>query len=40
LVDVANDLNMEISEDDQEDWDIYWIDSQIMPNFVMKMKSY
>ena len=31
---------MRLSEDDEEDWDIWWIDGPILPTLLFKMKPY
>jgi hypothetical protein len=40
LKDVAEELNFTISMDEEEDYDIYWIDGPITPAFLMKMQLY
>jgi len=33
-------LNYNLSYDEEEDYDIYWIDGPIAPTFLMKMQPY
>lgn len=42
LRDVAEALDFYVSLNDQEDpeWDIYWLDSMINPQFLFKMQMY
>jgi tubulin polyglutamylase TTLL6/13 len=40
LKDVADDLNYTLSYDEDEDWDIWWIDGPVNPTFLMKMQTY
>jgi len=37
LKDVADELNFVLSYEEDEDWDIYWIDGPITPTFLLKM---
>ena len=40
LKDVADELNFVLSYDEEEDWDIYWIDGPVAPTFLLKMQLY
>ena len=40
LKDVADEMNFLLSYDDEEDYDVYWIDGPIAPTFLLKMQSY
>lgn len=40
LQDVADEMNMRLSYDDEEDWDIWWIDGPILPTLLFRMKPY
>ena len=40
LKDVADEMNFVLSYEEDEDWDIYWIDGPIAPTFLLKMQSY
>jgi len=40
LRDVADDLNYSLTYEEEEDWDIYWLDGPITPAFMMKMQNY
>jgi len=40
LKDIGDELNYNISYDEEEDWDIYWIDGPIAPTFLLKMQAY
>ncbi|CDW87803.1 tubulin-tyrosine ligase family protein [Stylonychia lemnae] len=40
LKDVAEDLNFNLSYEEEEDWDIYWIDGPVAPAFLLKMQAY
>lgn len=33
-------MNYTLSYDEEEDWDIYWLDGPVAPNFLMKMHNY
>jgi hypothetical protein len=37
LKDVSDELNFVLSYEEEEDWDIYWIDGPITPTFLLKM---
>lgn len=37
LKDVADEINFVLSYEEEEDWDIYWIDGPITPTFLLKM---
>jgi hypothetical protein len=37
LKDVADEINFVLSYDEEEDWDIYWIDGPVAPTFLLKM---
>jgi len=38
--DVARECNLKTSVDEEEDWDIWWIDGPIVPALLVKMKNY
>ena len=42
MKDVAEALNlyMSISDQDEPDWDLYWLDGPIVPAFLFRMQSY
>jgi hypothetical protein len=40
LKDVGDELNYVLSYEEEEDWDIYWIDGPITPTFLLKMQAY
>jgi hypothetical protein len=40
LKDVAEELNFNLSYDEEDDWDIYWIDGPIAPTFLLRMQPY
>ena len=40
LQDCADETDFRLSLDDEEDWDIWWIDGPIIPALLFKMKSY
>jgi hypothetical protein len=40
LKDVADEINFVLSYDEEEDWDIYWIDGPVAPTFLLKMQLY
>ncbi len=40
LRDVSDELNYTLSYDEDEDWDIWWLDGPVSPNFLMKMQNY
>jgi tubulin polyglutamylase TTLL6/13 len=37
---VGDELNFTLSYEDEEDYDIYWIDGPVAPTFLMKMQNY
>ena len=37
---VAEEKNYNLSYDEEEDWDIYWIDGPITPAFLLKVLPY
>lgn len=37
---MADDLNFVLSYDEQEDWDVWWVDGPINPTFLMRMQLY
>ena len=40
LYDVSNECNLRSSTDEEEDWDIWYIDNIATPVFLQKMKNY
>jgi tubulin polyglutamylase TTLL6/13 len=40
LEDAAKETNFVLSTDEEEDWDIWWIDCTILPTLIHKMKWY
>jgi hypothetical protein len=40
MEDVAKETNFKLSQDEEEDWDVWWIDGQILPTLIHKMKNY
>jgi hypothetical protein len=40
LKDVGDEINFALSYDEEEDWDIYWIDGPVAPTFLLKMQMY
>lgn len=40
LQDCAEETNFRLSTDEDEDWDIWWIDGPILPTLLTKMKPY
>lgn len=38
--DVGDELNYTLSYNEEEDWDIWWIDGPISPNLLLKMNYY
>lgn len=40
LRDVCDEINFVWSQDDTEDWDIWWIDGPVNPSFFMRMQPY
>ena len=40
IEDVAEELNMKTTEDEELDWDVWFIDGPIIPSLLNKMKSY
>lgn len=40
LQDCADETDFKLSMDDEEDWDIWWIDGPIIPALLFKMKTY
>jgi hypothetical protein len=40
MEEVANECNLRISTDEDEEWDIWWIDGPILPTLLLKMKPY
>lgn len=40
MKDVADEMNFVLSYEEEEDWDIYWIDGPIAPTFLLKMQAY
>lgn len=40
MEDIAQEINFRLSYDDEEDWDIWWIDGPIIPALLLKMKNY
>lgn len=40
LEDCSQETNFRLSTDEEEEWDIWWIDGPILPTLLMKMKPY
>lgn len=40
LQDVANETDFRLSYDDDEDWDVWFIDGPILPTLLLKLKNY
>ena len=40
LKDVGEEANFTLSYDEEEDWDVYWIDGAVSPAFLLKMQPY
>lgn len=40
LLDAAKETNLCLSNDEEADWDIWWIDGPILPTLLHKMASY
>ena len=40
IEDVAEELNMRTTTDEEEDWDIWFIDGPIIPALLIRMKNY
>ena len=40
LQDCADETDFRLSLDEEEDWDIWFIDGAILPTLLMKMKGY
>lgn len=40
LKDAGDELNYSLSYDEEEDWDIWWIDGPVAPSFLLKMQPY
>jgi len=40
LQDCADETNFRLSTEEEEDWDIWWIDAAIIPTLLIKMKPY
>ena len=40
LQDCAEETNFRLSTEDDEDWDVWWIDGPILPTLLLKMKPY
>jgi tubulin polyglutamylase TTLL6/13 len=40
LEDCANETDLRLTTDEEEDWDIWWIDGPILPTLLLKMKPY
>ena len=40
LEDCARETDFELSQDEEEEWDIWWIDGPIIPSLLLKMKNY
>ncbi len=36
----ADETNFRLSTDEEEEWDIWWIDGPILPTLLLKMKNY
>ena len=40
LKDAAKETNFALSNDEEQDWDVWWIDGPILPTLIHKMKWY
>ena len=40
LQDCCEETNFRLSTDENEDWDVWWIDGPILPTLLTKMKPY
>jgi hypothetical protein len=40
LEDCANETDLRTTTDEEEDWDVWWIDGPILPTLLLKMKPY
>lgn len=40
LQDCADETNFRLSTEEEEDWDVWWIDGPILPTLLTKMKPY
>ena len=40
LQDCGDETNFRLSTEDEEDWDVWWIDGPILPTLLLKMKPY
>lgn len=38
--DAADETDFRVTIDDEEDWDIWFIDGPILPTLILKMKNY
>ena len=38
IQDAANESNFKLSTEEEDEWDIWWIDSMILPTLLHKMK--
>ena len=38
--DCVVETGFRLTKDDEEDWDIWWIDGPILPTLILKMKPY
>ncbi len=40
LADSGKEVNFVLTQDEEQDWDIWWIDAPILPTLLQKMKPY
>lgn len=40
MKDVGEEQNFNLSYEEEEDWDVYWIDGPIAPTFLLRMQPY
>ena len=40
MADAGKEANFSLSQEEEQDWDIWWIDSAILPTLLQKMKPY
>ena len=40
LNDCSEELNFRLTTEENEDWDVWWIDGPILPTLLTKMKPY
>ena len=40
LEECANEVNFKLTTDDEDEWDIWWIDGPILPTLLIRMKPH